>query len=212
MLLGNNHFLIIFMSDQENMSRGRPRQFNIDDALDQAMQVFRSQGYHSTSMSELCQAMDLTVGSIYKAFGDKPTLFAQVFGRYLSLRNQALNARLKDAENGFQKIQILLQFYINSVQDIEGKRGCLVVGSAIEIEVLNQQLAQAVESALKKNLSNIKQFIEEGKQDGSIGKHLNTDTAASLLLCLVLGIRVAGKISSTSPNDSILSLIMSILN
>ncbi len=192
----------------ENTSRGRPREFDLDHALDKAMDVFRFQGFHATSISDLSKAMNLTVGSIYKAFGDKHNLFYQVFNRYLLLRKKELNEYLSHANTGYEKIQNLLNFYIDSVKELEGKKGCLVVGSAIEIEVLNHELTRAIEFALNKNLSNIKKLIEEGKADGSINQELNVDHAASLLLCLVLGIRVAGKTSSTRPNDSIISLIM----
>lgn len=192
----------------ENTSRGRPREFDLDHALDKAMDVFRFQGFHATSISDLSKAMNLTVGSIYKAFGDKHNLFYQVFNRYLLLRKKELNEYLSHANTGYEKIQNLLNFYIDSVKELEGKKGCLVVGSAIEIEVLNHELTKAIEFALNKNLSNIKKLIEEGKADGSINQELNVDQAASLLLCLVLGIRVAGKTSSTRPNDSIISLIM----
>lgn len=192
----------------ENTSRGRPREFDLDNALDKAMDVFRCQGFHATSISELSKAMNLTVGSIYKAFGDKHNLFYQVFNRYLLLRKKELNEYLSHVNTGYEKIQNLLNFYIDSVKELEGKKGCLVVGSTIEIEVLNHELTRAIEFALNKNLSNIKKLIEEGKADGSINQELNVDQAASLLLCLVLGIRVAGKTSSTSPNDSIISLIM----
>lgn len=192
----------------ENTSRGRPREFDLDNALDKAMDVFRFQGFHATSISDLSKAMNLTVGSIYKAFGDKHNLFYQVFNRYLLLRKKELNEYLSHANTGYEKIQNLLNFYIDSVKELEGKKGCLVVGSAIEIEVLNHELTRAIEFALNKNLSNIKKLIEEGKADGSINQELNVDQAASLLLCLVLGIRVAGKTSSTRPNDSIISLIM----
>lgn len=192
----------------ENTSRGRPREFDLDNALDKAMDVFRFQGFHATSISDLSKAMNLTVGSIYKAFGDKHNLFYQVFNRYLLLRKKELNEYLSHANTGYEKIQNLLNFYIDSVKELEGKKGCLVVGSAIEIEVLNHELTKAIEFALNKNLSNIKKLIEEGKADGSINQELNVDQVASLLLCLVLGIRVAGKTSSTRPNDSIISLIM----
>ncbi|QXR20968.1 TetR/AcrR family transcriptional regulator (plasmid) [Acinetobacter variabilis] len=193
-------------------TRGRPREFDIDDALDKAMDVFRSQGFHATSIAELSKAMNLTVGSIYKAFGDKPNLFSQVFNRYLLLRQEELNLCISKANSGYEKIESLLNFYINSVKDMEGKKGCLVVGSAIEIEILNQELTRAVEFALNQNLSRIKKFIIEGKGDGTINPNIDIDQAASLLLCLVLGIRVAGKVSSTNPNNSIASLIMKLFN
>jgi len=63
--------------------RGRPRQFDLDAALDLAMPVFREKGYHSASINDLSEAMQLTAGSIYKAFHDKRSLcmFLRVISR-----------------------------------------------------------------------------------------------------------------------------------
>jgi TetR/AcrR family transcriptional repressor of nem operon len=198
--------------NSEHINRGRPREFNIDDALDKAIDLFRTKGFHATSITDLSKAMNLTVGSIYKAFGDKPNLFNQAFNRYLLLRQDALKLYVHNQDSGYNKIQKLLDFYIDSVQALEGQKGCLVVGSTIEISVLNDNLSKAVEFALSNNLAQIKRFIEEGKADGSINQHLNIDQAASLLLCIVLGMRVAGKTSSTPLNHTITPLIMKIFS
>ena len=63
-------------------SVGRPREFDLEEALDAAMQAFWAHGYESTSMADLMLAMDLQKGSIYKAFGDKHSLFIQALRRH----------------------------------------------------------------------------------------------------------------------------------
>ncbi|KAA5985166.1 helix-turn-helix transcriptional regulator [Pantoea sp. M_5] len=77
------------MHDNPNKDRGRPRAFDTDAALDSAMLVFRQRGYHATSIGDLGQAMQLTTGSIYKAFTDKQTLFA-LFGQFLFSGREAI--------------------------------------------------------------------------------------------------------------------------
>lgn len=72
--------------------RGRPRTFDIDIALDNAMIVFRQKGFHASSIADLSEAMNLTAGSIYKAFKDKRSLFLRVFERYISVRGADLRA------------------------------------------------------------------------------------------------------------------------
>lgn len=199
-------------SIKQSVTRGRPREFDINPALDKAMDVFRTNGFFATSISDLSRAMNLTVGSIYKAFGDKSNLFYQVFNRYLAQRQEELNLRLNQASTGYEKIHSLLNFYIDSIQDLEGKKGCLVVGSTIELSLLNQELTQAIEFALSKNLSLIKKLIEEGQADHSINSQIDLDQTASVLLCLVLGIRVIGKTSSIYLDKSMIPLIMKIFN
>ena len=192
--------------------RGRPREFQLEAVLDSAMLVFREKGFHATSMSDLSKAMQLTTGSIYKAFSDKNQLFTQVFSRYLSLRNSDLRSRLATCETGLSRLEALLVFYAESVRDIEGQRGCLVAGSAVELQTLDKDLADAVSEALMRNLNNIQLLIQQGQQDGSINAELNADATASLMLCIVLGMRVAGKIPQTRPDESIVPLALKILN
>ncbi|MCZ4057870.1 TetR/AcrR family transcriptional regulator [Pantoea sp. LMR881] len=192
--------------------RGRPREFVPEDALDRAMLVFREKGFNAASIGDLSSAMQLTTGSIYKAFNDKRTLFSQVFARYLSLRNQELRTRLEKCATGILRLEALLHFYVDSVQDIEGQRGCLVAGSAVEVQTLDQELAEAVSEAMRRNLRTITSLIQQGQQDGSVNAEIDADAAASLMLCIVLGMRVAGKIASTRPDQSIVPLALKTLS
>src|ERR1700686_5925300 len=61
---------------------GRPRSFDLDQALDAAMQVFWRNGYEGASLSALTQAMGINRPSLYAAFGDKETLFRKALDRY----------------------------------------------------------------------------------------------------------------------------------
>ena len=64
------------------MAMGRPRAFDTEKALDQALQVFWKKGYESTSLADLTQAMGINPPSLYAAFGNKEALFLAVIQRY----------------------------------------------------------------------------------------------------------------------------------
>ena len=201
--------MVFSMSQLSTRERGRPRQFDIDIALDRAMLVFREKGYHSASINA---AMELTAGSIYKAFNDKRGLFLQVFSRYTSLRNQQLRQRLDHQPNGRAQIAELLRFYLESASDIEGRRGCLVVGSAIELQVLDQELAELVRLALQRNLTSITALLEHGQQDGSVNSQLDVQALGGILLCIVLGMRVAGKMQDLPAREHLISTALKLLD
>ncbi|MFJ9152159.1 TetR/AcrR family transcriptional regulator [Streptomyces sp. NPDC102270] len=61
---------------------GRPRGFDADEALEQAMMVFWEQGYEGASLTDLTGAMGITRKSMYAAFGNKEELFRKVLERY----------------------------------------------------------------------------------------------------------------------------------
>ncbi len=192
--------------------RGRPRQFDLDVALDRAMLVFREKGYHSASISDLSEAMQLTAGSIYKAFSDKRGLFLQVFARYTSLRNHDLRQRLAQQPDGRSRIAELLRFYLESASDIEGRRGCLVVGSAVELQLLDNELAEGVRAALLRNQQSILQLITRGQQEGSINPQHDAQALGGVLLCLVLGMRVAGKMQDLPARDQLIATALTLLD
>lgn len=191
--------------------RGRPREFDVGLALDNAMLVFREKGFHAASIAELGEAMNLTAGSIYKAFKDKRTLFLTVFERYTSLRNSALRGRLEPLQTGREKLAELIRFYLESAQDSEGRRGCLVVGSASELQVLDETLSELVRQAVIRNKSLLTSLLTQGQQDGSVSARLHVETAAELILCLLFGMRIVGKMQNITDREATLGLAMKLL-
>ena len=73
----------------------RPRQFNRDDVLEKAMQIFWSQGFAGTSIQDLVKATGLNRGSLYGAFQDKENLYAEALDRYLGTEMQRCHSALK---------------------------------------------------------------------------------------------------------------------
>ncbi|WBV20195.1 TetR/AcrR family transcriptional regulator [Pantoea piersonii] len=192
--------------------RGRPRAFDMDTALDNAMIVFRQKGFHASSVADLSEAMNLTAGSIYKAFKDKRTLFLRVFERYISLRGTDLRARLQPLPSGRARIAELLQFYLDSAREIEGRRGCLVVGSTVELQSLDEELSDLVRQAVLRNRNFLLSLIREGQEDGSVSAALDAETAAGLLLCVAFGMRVVGKVQDVTNGAETINMLLGILD
>ncbi|WP_458095568.1 TetR/AcrR family transcriptional regulator [Roseomonas sp. WA12] len=172
---------------------GRPREFDADVALDTAIGVFSRSGYSGTSITDLTEALGLTSGSLYKAFGDKRGLFRAALERYVQRRDEALAERLAGAKTGRQRVEALLAFYAAASHGEAGRTGCLVVGSAVEFASSDPELGRQVASLLAAREARLCRLIQEGQRDGSIGRHVDAVATGRLLLCLVQGMRVVGK-------------------
>lgn len=176
---------------------GRPREFEIEDALDKAIIVFSERGYHAASISELKDAMGLAAGSLYKAFKDKKAIFLASFDRYKQVRNALLEQELAEGENGRDKVSRMLRFYAEASHGDNGRRGCLVVGTAIELAVYDAEAAERVDRSMTRTEAMIDGLIREGQADGSVPPAIDPITTAHVLLSVTQGLRVLGK---TGPN------------
>ena len=76
----------------------RPREFDMNQALDAALNTFWTQGYEATSMTDLMEATGLHKGSLYKAFEDKHDLFMKSLTRYLDNAWTMSQATLTEAQ------------------------------------------------------------------------------------------------------------------
>jgi len=173
--------------------RGRPREFDIDEALAKAILVFRERGYHAASIADLTAAMGLAAGSVYKAFKDKRAVFLAAFDRYQTQRHRDRLELVASGKSGRARLEDLLASYVEASHGVEGQRGCLVVGCAVELSTFDEEVAARVAAALRRNETLIGELIGAGQADGSIPPHVDAEATARLMLCVIQGLRVVGK-------------------
>jgi TetR/AcrR family transcriptional repressor of nem operon len=174
-------------------SPGRPREFDLDQALDKAIGTFSENGYHATSLGKLTAAMQIAEGSLYKAFRDKRGVFLAAFERYVMLRSERLARELANTRTGRDKVRALLAVYAEYSHGRSGRRGCLVVGSAVDLASSDPEMAKRVAAVLANQEGRLVGSIREGQQDGSVSSRVDAAVTARLLLCAAQGMRVLGK-------------------
>jgi AcrR family transcriptional regulator len=109
---------------------GRPREFDRDEALERALDVFWRQGYEGTSLSDLTAAMGINRPSLYAAFGNKEALFRQALDRYSDVHMAFIRAAV-DEPTARAAIEALLRGYAASVTNPLTPPGCLTVQGAL---------------------------------------------------------------------------------
>src|SRR3546814_6001693 len=110
--------------------KGRPREFDVGDALAAALRVFWSKGYEGASLTDLTEAMGITRPSLYAAFGNKEALFRKALDLYEEEKLAYVRGAL-DAPTAKGVVERLLRGALeNQCSDCEPK-GCLGVISSI---------------------------------------------------------------------------------
>jgi TetR/AcrR family transcriptional regulator, transcriptional repressor for nem operon len=179
--------------DSISRGPGRPREFVLEDVLDKAIVVFSEFGYPATSLGKLTEAIGLTEGSIYKAFKDKRALFLAALERYVDLRATRLEQVLSRAPTGFEQVRAVLELYVEYSHGAMGRRGCLVVGSAVDLASSDPEMAKRVDLIFKKHEKRLVECVRRGQEDGSIRADVDAESLGRLLVCVLQGMRVLGK-------------------
>lgn len=178
-------------------TRGRPREFDVDEALDKAVLVFCERGYHATSIGDLTEATGLASGSLYKAFKDKRGLYVAALTHYKESRDAELRAALAAGRTGLERVRAALGHYAEASHGERGRLGCLVINSATELATFDAELGRWVAQSLRRNETLLAGLLREGLADGSVPPHVDPVVTGRLLLCLIQGMRVVGKTGVT---------------
>jgi AcrR family transcriptional regulator len=112
------------------MAAGRPREFDIDKALNEALSVFLKKGYEGASLTDLTQAMGINPPSLYAAFGNKEGLFRQVHERYQLERNAVIELALA-APTVAETVERFLRKSVEEQTLDDRTHGCLLVQGAL---------------------------------------------------------------------------------
>uniref|UniRef100_B0T6P8 Transcriptional regulator, TetR family n=1 Tax=Caulobacter sp. (strain K31) TaxID=366602 RepID=B0T6P8_CAUSK len=176
--------------------RGRPREFDPDAAVERAMGVFWSHGYHGTSLPDLLSATKLSRGSLYAAFGDKHGLFLRALDRYIDEALTRLDSELDSRKSALAGVRTCLAGYVDRTSGVAGRRGCLVVATAMELAAHDSEVEQRILRFFGAMETRLAEAMARAQASGELADGVEPKTAARLLVCLVEGMRVVGKTGS----------------
>ena len=111
----------------------RSKEFEIDDVLEKAMNLFWHQGYEKTSMQDLVTGMGIHKRSMYDTFGDKHTLYIKAVKRY----EQSVSDKMQKKFQGKSSVRTAIRSLYEMVLDRteEKPKGCLMVNTAVELSL-----------------------------------------------------------------------------
>ena len=118
------------MNGSDRARTGRPRQFQLDDALDNALRVFWSKGFEGATLADLTGAMNISKASLYATFGTKDQLFQRVVDRYTD-GPASYGARALDEATARKVAESLLHGAADTTTQDDGPQGCLGVQGAL---------------------------------------------------------------------------------
>jgi TetR/AcrR family transcriptional repressor of nem operon len=155
--------------------------------------VFWSHGYHGTSLPDLLRATKLSRGSLYAAFGDKHSLFLRALDRYIADAMRRMDIELAPPEGPIDGLRAYLAGYVERTSGANGRRGCLLVATAMELAGQDVEVGRRVAGFFKAMEAKVTDALTAAKTAGQLADGVDPSSAARILVCFVEGLRVVGK-------------------
>src|SRR5688572_5876293 len=137
---------------------GRPREFDMSVALDQALDVFWRNGYESTSISDLTAAMGINPPSLYAAFGDKEGLFLEAVERYEARQGEA--CPYCEEPTARASVERLLRDMAAEFTSSCHPRGCMMVMATATSAASTRRLQKALTTRREAGRARLRARIE----------------------------------------------------
>jgi AcrR family transcriptional regulator len=137
----------------------RPREFDVDEALERATEVFWARGYEATSVQDLVDALGVNRASLYGTFGDKAQLFSAVLDRYGRQVNDLVERALAPPASGAEAVRAWFRELNRMVTQPGGPRGCLLVGSVSSCAKAPDPLRERVDAAVRASTDRLQEAL-----------------------------------------------------
>jgi AcrR family transcriptional regulator len=168
---------------------GRPRGFDYDEALDRAMHVFWRKGFEGASLNDLTAAMGVQPASLYKAFGNKRTLFEKALARYLAGPVAFVHDALNEP-TAYAVADRILRRTAQFLTEGRSRRGCMTIQAALASGVEGEPIRRKLIALRVKEQDALRRRFERAKSEGDLPNDADAADLARLITALYQGMTV----------------------
>ncbi|MFI8931022.1 TetR/AcrR family transcriptional regulator [Streptomyces sp. NPDC053474] len=174
----------------------RTKEFDPDVALRSALDLFWSRGYEATSMADLVTHLGIGRASIYATFGNKHELYLKALDRYAEAREPELLDELSRPGPALPGVRSLVRrFAAEATADGRRRTGCFITNTAAELAPHDEAADRRVERNWEGLETLLRSALLRAQAQGELPDDRDPRALARMLLVLLQGIRVVGKVS-----------------
>lgn len=173
----------------------RPREFDRDEVVQKALQVFWRQGYQATSVEELVAATGVNRGSLYATFGDKRGLFLEAVDHYRSKVTAERLVRLEAPGPARTRIAAFFKEMVDFSLGEGHLLGCLMTNSAIELAPHDRDVRLAVAAGLGATEAAFRRVLTRAKKAGELSAEKSPADLARFFTATANGLRVMARVA-----------------
>ena len=171
----------------------RTREFDIEQAVEDAMRVFWQRSYDGASLNALLEGLGIARGSFYKAFGTKKDLFCDALQRYEQQEVIPMAEALAAPElPGRERVEAVFSKVLARAE-ADDRRGCLLCTSAAE-QIDDPDVQRLIEGMFGKISRGFRIAIaEERRRAGQSRTRINVGSAADAMTVFYTGLQVLAR-------------------
>jgi TetR/AcrR family transcriptional repressor of nem operon len=169
-------------SPTADTSVGRPREFDPEDALDEAVEVFWTKGFDATSLRDLLEAMDLSKSSFYQTYGSKGELYLRCIDRYRDRVADRMMQDLRRADSARAFIEDAFRALTRDLDAENGRRPCLVMNDSGDVERREAAVARRMRRGAAQFEAVFRTAVERAQREGDVPAHKDPDALARYLM------------------------------
>jgi AcrR family transcriptional regulator len=179
-------------------TRGRPRTFDPDTALRQALDLFWEHGYEGTSLNDLAQAMGIASASIYACFGSKEDLFRKVMALYGMTSAEGPRRALREQPTARAAVHAMLRAVADEITRPDAPHYCMLILAAPTGAVENHAVREFLADIRRGMLAEIRDRLARGVTDGDLASPpAGLDAIARYYATLVQGLSIQARDGAT---------------
>ncbi len=176
----------------------RPKQYDREELLDRAVEVFRHQGFNGTSTTELVAELGVNRKSMYAEFGSKQQLFEATLEHYDRNHLTRVLAPIEAPDADIDAIRRAFAGYASASEGWSHGRGCLMCNTAVERAALDPASSRFAAAYLDRIRQAFRNALENGTRTGELVATADLDELAAFLTTMLIG--VAASIRAEAPS------------
>ncbi|GAB3444652.1 TetR/AcrR family transcriptional regulator [Streptomonospora sediminis] len=174
---------------------GRPREFDKDQTLTRALELFWARGYGAISIQNLVDALDVERGSLYGAFGDKRRFYLDAVRLYWEVYERRLIAAL-DTDPLLPALREILTHPARLdelISDMGTPHGCLVGNTTAELVPHDSEATEIVTRSYRRFTDIVTDALRRAQATGEVTDTATPESQARLLLYIVQGLSLVSR-------------------
>lgn len=175
----------------------RTKDFDEQEVLKKAVNIFWLKGYNATSMQDLVDGLGISRSSLYDTYGDKHTLFLKALESYQCLNSGKFCQITNSEEPAKATIKGLLEFVIDELLNDKSQKGCFLVNAEVEVALHDKEVSEMIQKNDLQLEDSFFTVIKRGQETGEVSATKDARALARFMFNTIKGIQVTAK----STND-----------